>query len=202
MKQNSGIQTKRISRGYSLLEVLIAMVIFAFGIMAFSQLQGQLNRVNLDARIRTMASNLAEEQIESQKKFTTLVADVSGGAPAYEDISDGETIITRNAIEFTIQQDVTDYYWDEDSDQFSQTAPAGAVFSDYKQLDVVVTWSGVDFARGDWTGATSGRLGTGSVELSTNISSRVTATNHLALLDELSVGELCIPIVTCPSASN
>lgn len=190
------------SSGYSLLEVLIAMGIFGFGILAFMQLQGQLNRTNLDARLKTMAANIAEEQIETQKRFTRLAADEEGLEFAYEDVASGNQTISRGGITFTINQTVTDYYWDSDSEQFTETAPAGAVFSDFKQLDVSVTWDGPGFIHGDRSGSTVGRLGSGAIDVSTIVSSRVTATNHLAVLDELAIQNLCVPMVDCPYDSQ
>lgn len=197
MKKRIFAQSRRRAPGYSLLEVLVAMAVFGFGILAFMQLQGHLNRVNLDARIRTMAANIAEEHIEMQERFTRLASDAQGVGFAYQDIDDDTTTLTRGGIEFTIQQTVTDYYWDADSGQFSYTATSGSVFSDFKHLQVSVTWASPEFNRGDSTGTSVGRLGSGDLQVSTVISSKITATNHLALLDELAIQGLCVPMVTC-----
>lgn len=199
MKRKFNNQRSLTPRGYSLLEVLIAMGVFGFGILAFMQLQGALNRANLDARIRTLAANIAEEHIETQKHFTRLAADEQGLEFTYENISTGTSTVTRGGIAFTIEQTVTDYYWDRDSGQFTQTAPRGAVFSDFKRVDIAVSWDdSPEFLRGDQAGQTVRRLGSGEAEVSTVISSRVTATNHLALLDELAIQNLCTPLVDCP----
>lgn len=197
MKKWNFTARKSAAIGYSLLEVLIAMTVFGFGILAFMQLQGHLNRVNLDARIRTMAANIAEEHIEMQERFTRLATDADGAGLAYQDISSDTTTLTRGGIQFTIQQTVTDYYWDADAGQFSYTASSGSVFSDFKHLEVSVSWQGPEFNRGDDTGTSVGRLGSGDLEVSTVISSKITATNHLALLDELAIQGLCIPMVSC-----
>jgi hypothetical protein len=63
---------------------------------------------------------------------------------------------------------------------------------------VDVTWASLEFVQG---GASSGQLDSGSIGVSTVISSRVTATNQLALLDELAINSLCVPLVSCPAAS-
>ena len=188
------------SRGYSLIEVLIAMAVLSTGILAFGQLQGHLARANLDARIKTLASNIAEQEVEMQKRFTQLASDEEGGSFAYADVVSGTKTVTLNDIVFTIEQTVTDFYWDAENSQFTQTAPAGIVYSDYKVVNVDVTWSSLAFNQGDGTSA--GNLGAGGVAVSTVLSSRVTGTNHLALLDELAINSLCVPMVSCPSAAN
>ena len=187
----------RSPTGYSLLEVLIAMAVFSFGILGFIHLQGHVNRANLDARMRTMAANIAEERIEMQERFTHLASDPDSGTFAYEDITSGTRFITRGGIEFTVTQTVTDYYWDPDTYTHLPETSSGSVFSDFKHVQVNVAWDGNQFNRGDSTGTTVGLLGSGQLNVSTVISARVTATSHLALLDDLAIQGLCIPMVTC-----
>jgi len=176
------------------------MVVLAFGVLAFMQLQGQLARSNLDARIRTLASTIAEEQIETQKRFTRLASDEEGGTFAYQDVQSATTTVTRGGIEFSVEQTVTDFYWDEATGQFTQSAPPGILFSDFKQLDVMVSWVSSEFLQGGSSLGSVGTLGSGDIGMSTVISSRVTGTNHLALLDELAIQGLCVPLVSCPAA--
>ena len=59
---NNGSNTNR-SSGYTLIEVLIGILIFAVGMMALAQLQGNLARSGGDANARTVAMNFAEETI-------------------------------------------------------------------------------------------------------------------------------------------
>lgn len=189
-----------MNRGYSLIEVLIAMAVFAIGLLAFMQLQGHLTRSNHDARIRTLASNIAEEHLEMQKRFTQLATDDNPAILAYQDVGDSTTTVTRGGIEFTVTQTASDYYWDAPTGQFTETAPAGIIFSDFKHVDVVVSWTSSEFVQGGASPGTVGTLGSGSVPVSTVVSSRVTGTNHLALLDELAIQSLCVPLVSCPAA--
>jgi len=81
------------NRGHSLIEVLIGMVIFALGIMALASLQGNLARNSGDSNARTVASNLAEEVIESARNFSQIFTDPDDVADAFEDIVSGEWII-------------------------------------------------------------------------------------------------------------
>ena len=59
---------KRNSSGFTLIEVLIGILIFAVGMMALAKLQGNLARNSGDANARTVATNIAEEIIEERKK--------------------------------------------------------------------------------------------------------------------------------------
>ena len=69
MKQNSKLlkltlNGKRMA-GSMLLEVVLAIAVFAFGMLALVQLQGNLTRSSADANTRTVATNIAEEVIEN-----------------------------------------------------------------------------------------------------------------------------------------
>jgi prepilin-type N-terminal cleavage/methylation domain-containing protein len=158
---------KRTHLGYTLLEVLIGMAIFALGMMALAQLQGSLARNSSDGNARTIATNIAEEQIEAARMFSQITSD--GVHDAYNDIVDSTQSISRGGIDFTVATDVTDYYYANGS--FSTTAPIGAATSDMKLVELTVTWnSGQEFMVDRGT-TTSGRLGSGAIELSDVISS-------------------------------
>ena len=60
---------KRGNKGFTLIEVLIGILIFALGMMALAKLQGNLARNSGDSNARTVATNIAEEIIESARVF-------------------------------------------------------------------------------------------------------------------------------------
>jgi type IV pilus assembly protein PilV len=59
---NTHHQTRH-TKGVALLEVLVAILLFALGVLALVGLQGALTRAQTDAKIRTDASALASEVI-------------------------------------------------------------------------------------------------------------------------------------------
>ena len=63
--------------GFSLLEVLIGIAIFAIGMLALASLQGALTRSSAEAKVRTTAVNIAEQIIEGHKGFN-LIDDFTG----------------------------------------------------------------------------------------------------------------------------
>ena len=65
--------TIRKASGMTLLDVLLAIVIFVVGMLALAALQGNLTRSSTDASVRTMATNLAEELIEGMRTIADLV---------------------------------------------------------------------------------------------------------------------------------
>lgn len=166
---NSNSHKFRIG-GYTLIEVLIGMVIFALGLMALAKLQGNLARSSSDSNARTVATNIAEEFIESRRSFVQIDSD-GGFNSAYKDIVDDTDYESRAGNAFQILSEVTDYYYDPATDSFTTTEPLDAARSDFKLLEVTVTWNeGQEFEIDAGT-ETEGRLGSGSITLTDVISS-------------------------------
>jgi prepilin-type N-terminal cleavage/methylation domain-containing protein len=162
---------KRRNSGFTLIEVLIGILIFALGMMALAKLQGNLARNSGDANARTVATNIAEEVIEEARIFGQIDSD--GTNAAYHDVVDGFALspITRGNIQYTVASDVTDYYYDSVNDTFTDEAPVSAGRSDFKQLDLTVTWNTEQEFQVDGTNTTSGGLGSGSIRITDVISS-------------------------------
>ena len=136
--------------GFSIMEVLIGIFIFAVGLLALSALQGALTRSMADAKVRTTAANIAEFTIESSRNFSRLLTDTVGDPPvfAYNDIVTDSNPATANGINYTVAVDVTDYYYELATDSYTTTS-TGASASDYKQVVVTVGWDVAQEFRGD-----------------------------------------------------
>ena len=171
---NFGI-SKNVSRGYTLIEVLIGILIFAVGMMALAQLQGNLAQNSGDANARTVAMNLAEELIEMDRTFSVLAA--NGTDDAYEDIT---TLMNkpyeRIGVQFKVDKVVSDYYHQADG-TFSTTPRVGAAYSDFKKIELTVTWN--ESTEGaprrefqiDGENSTTDGLGSGSITINEVVSS-------------------------------
>ena len=66
---------KRRNGGFTLIEVLMGILIFAVGMLALAKLQGNLARNSGDANARTVATNIAEEIIEEVRVFGQIDRD-------------------------------------------------------------------------------------------------------------------------------
>ncbi len=166
---------KRNTQGFTLIEVLVGIVIFALGMMALAQLQGSLARNSTDSNARTVATNIAETSvtlpgvIEAARTFSQITSD--GVNRAYNDIVDDSQTIPRGGNEFTVVTEVTDYYYDPDTEGFTIDEPVGAARSDMKLVELTVTWNTEQEFQIDEDSVTEGRLGTGSITLRDVISS-------------------------------
>lgn len=125
-------------RGVSLLEVLIAVVVFAVGLLAIAALQGELVRSAGDAKARTVAANLAEQQMEQFRSFT-LAAGVS-----FDDIVDrpeGSALVNAvSGVEYRQWWEVDDYHFPADTGTaVLGMTPSGR--SDFKMIRVHVDWT-------------------------------------------------------------
>jgi type IV pilus assembly protein PilV len=85
-------------RGFTLIEVLLAMAIFAIGILALAGLQVSYIRGNATARYSTEATVLASQAVERLKALPTTDADLAEG-------SHGPVAIDGN---YEMEWDVTD----------------------------------------------------------------------------------------------
>ena len=85
-------------QGFTLIEVLIAMGIFAIGILAVAQLQLWNVKNNTTGNITTMATMLAREQMEALKNVSDVTTLSSGSDPNNPIDADGNPggIFTRN----------------------------------------------------------------------------------------------------------
>ncbi len=185
MQKRSLIKIKQ-QQGFNMLDVVIAMVVLAVGVLGFAQYQASLMRANTDARLRTMASNIAQETIETQRRFVRLYSDPDGLEFAFDDITDRSENHSMGGVGFSISQTVTPYYWSQESQQFVTTPVASKPHSDFKLLEVTVAWD--DPLSFNLLGSqpTESTLGSGAISISSIISSSVTATGRLALIDDLS----------------
>jgi type II secretory pathway pseudopilin PulG len=169
----------RKQNGFSILEVVIGIFIFVVGMLALAALQGALTRSMADAKLRTTAVNLADRAIERQRGFTQLLTAATPGEPfAYNDIVTPGTDPTepRDGVNYTIDMNVTDYYYQLATDTFTTANTGLALSSDYKQVDVTVRWDTVqDFRAGEGEEIDSGDLKTGSVTLTSSIPAVVTS---------------------------
>ena len=107
-------------KGFTLIECLIAMAIFAIGILAVAQLQLWNIKNNTTGNITTMASMLARDQMETLKNATDVTTLSSDSDPNNPVDADGNTggIFTRT--------------WDVDNPLGSSTS---------RRLAVTVSWN-------------------------------------------------------------
>lgn len=75
------------SRGFTLIEALIAMVVLAFGMLAIAGFQMNLSRSADVAKQRAEATRLAQEKIEEMRSFQRITTAV--GTFAYQDLATG-----------------------------------------------------------------------------------------------------------------
>ena len=136
--------------GFTLLEVVLAIAVFAFGLLALIELQTGIARSGSDANLRTVAASVAEEIVEGARGFSTI--DEYDAIASFGD-PDGTTYsVLRDegeGVGFTVNMLVQDYYWDGDTETFVTTAPEGIVRSDYKSMDIVVMWRDLDASEGE-----------------------------------------------------
>jgi len=166
---------KFLQPGFSLLEVVIGLFIFTTGMLALAALQGQLTRSQADAAVRSVATNIAEEQIELVRGFGLIDNDPDNSIPAYTDIQDRSLTVSRGNIDFAVTIDVTDYYYDLVSDSFGTAIPDSIGVSDYKNVTFDVSWGETpDFQISESQSISADDIGTGGIQLTAIISSITT----------------------------
>jgi len=159
IKPHVSLSALHRSNGVTLLDVLLAMVIFVIGMLALAHLQGNLTRSSTDANSRTVAASIAEETIEGMRAFEQISSAV--GKVAYNDIAGKTFEVNRGGVIYDVVVEVREFFFQPDGQTPSTTPPTGVTKSDFKYVELVVDWTGSEFQVGDGV-TTSDRLGSGS----------------------------------------
>ncbi len=86
------------SAGFSIIEVLVALLVLAIGLLGLAALQAQGLRFNHDAYVRTQATHLASDIIDRMRVNPENLADYTAADPdllcdpTFEDLQGGTTI--------------------------------------------------------------------------------------------------------------
>ena len=186
------------TKGYTLIEVLVGIVIFAIGMMALAQLQGQLSKASADATRRTVATNIAEEEIERLRSFRQI-PDTGGTVASFEAIRSSDPAsnppVVRGNTPYTVDTVVTDFYYNPATEKFQDFKPdPDIVYPDLKRVELTVAWgAGNDSAfRIDDTQTSD--LGSGSITLVDLISSITTGSGAKVQLNNAATGLYSPPV--------
>ena len=163
-------------KGVTLLEVLLAIVIFVIGMLALAHLQTNLTRSSTDANTRTVAASVGEELLESLRAFRRVSTDPDGVLFAFADIDDDfvSRTVPRGGINYTVTADVKGYNFNSDKTEVTEFDPAAAgTVYDFKVVDLVVAWDSSQSFQIDNEGAsvTNTAMGSGNIEISSLIPS-------------------------------
>lgn len=156
----SSIFNFRTRRGFSLIEVLVAVVILSVGLLALAALQINIVRSSADAKSRSTALSLAQEKLEQAREFRSRGSDQTN-CPAttaatwperYSCVgpSASPETMTVGGTTFSRTWTVGRYVFDEDAGSFASTAVGTAdtalatglrAGTEFKRIDVTVGWT-------------------------------------------------------------
>lgn len=136
--------------GFSLIEVLIAVVVLSVGLLALAALQARLARAGAESKNQSVALTLAEEQFENYRSFL----DRSG----YDAIGNVNPLVENNisvqgaSATFNRRTTVTRFVWgctnpaDRSTCDFRQAAVGASdpQVPEYKRVDIRVEWTGAE----------------------------------------------------------
>jgi prepilin-type N-terminal cleavage/methylation domain-containing protein len=153
MKNSYNLQQK----GFSLIEVMMAVLVLGVGILAISKLQGTLIKSGADAHERSTAASLVQRKADDLRRFihiTTTSATVpdtwsdtltSPLSVAYNHIASNEGGLiasgstTVGNIVYDLAWTIDNYYY-SGTDTKATTTPTAANRPDFKMAHITVTW--------------------------------------------------------------
>lgn len=117
------------SRGFALLDALVAFAVIAFGMLALVSMQSTLSRSADVAKQRTEAMRLAQDKIEELRSYTGI----SSGAINWNNLANGSDTISSYTVAGVTQNTNT---------SFTRTwTLGGAVGDSQRPLNVTVAWT-------------------------------------------------------------
>lgn len=140
--------------GFSLIEVMIAVVVLAFGLVSLAALQGRLFQSGAESKARAAATSIAQQALEDARFFAFVTPPTGYTGPTYISLADGGPwTFSAGGVAFTSTRTVKRYrYVDANpADATPGTFVAAADTTNYsggvpefKQVDVSVGWTGSD----------------------------------------------------------
>lgn len=143
------------ARGFSLIEVMIAVVVLSFGLLALAALQGSLFRAGAESKARANATAVAQQVVENAKTFAFLTPPVDYTGNTYQSL-DTAALGTHEVagVTYTVRRDVRRFLSDGTGGfclQASCPASVNVGYSgarpEFKELIVSVSWDGVNGAK-------------------------------------------------------
>jgi type IV pilus modification protein PilV len=140
----------KVSRGFSMIEVMISIVVLGFGLLALAALQTSVIRSSSETKAQTIALQLAKDKVEDLRSFMTLAG--------YQAITSGNDELNDDAgdlggIDFDRSWTVTRFGFQPSAGAFSTiltltgatpTADAAGISyvanNEYKRVLVTVSW--------------------------------------------------------------
>lgn len=139
--------------GFSLIEVMIAVVVLAIGLLSLAALQGRLFQSGAESKARAVATSLAQHTLEEARSFAFVTTPVNADGSitytgaTYASLAAGTPqTTTSGGIGFTVTRSVTRYRYSETAGVFvaNTTDPFSVGVPEFKQVNIDVTWKGSD----------------------------------------------------------
>ncbi len=149
--------------GFSLIEIMIAVLVLGIGILAVSKLQTSLIKSGSNANERSVAASIAHKKMDDLGRFiyvnsvdswadlaVDIVTDLKyPSSLSFENIANNEggriqagSIIVGN-INYTLSWSVIDYYYSSINSPSTATTTAVTTYPAFKLAHVVAAWDGV-----------------------------------------------------------
>jgi len=144
-------------KGFSLVEVMIAVLVLGVGILAVSKLQGTLIKSGADANERSTAASLVQRKADDLRRFIHITTSDAGVPNIWSDTINSPVSVAYNhiasneggliaygstmvgSIEYKLGWAVKDYYY-SGTDAKATTVPSGASFPNFKMAHIKATW--------------------------------------------------------------
>jgi prepilin-type N-terminal cleavage/methylation domain-containing protein len=120
------------SRGYTIVEVMIALAVFSVGFLAYSGLQLSSSKGNLKSRWLTQAATYATDRIEMLLDLPFTDDDLAAGTHSPPDESDGIDNDNDGRVDEAGESGPLDISW---------TVTDDAPIMNVKTIDITITWT-------------------------------------------------------------
>jgi type IV pilus modification protein PilV len=142
--------------GFSLIEVLIAVAVLSFGLLALASLQASLVRSSAETKARSVGVSLAKDELERIRSFDATtdylaLADATSTVPdASGSLGFNTYTVTRTIERFAYNPDPDNNATTNDGRFEAVTADTGALPStmanqnEFKKITIAVGWTGAD----------------------------------------------------------